>query len=56
MMSAEHTDNRSWQQEIQRKGINSPEDFKDPAVSYSFGITKNDHNPNFCDHVTIIIL
>lgn len=41
---------------IQRKGVNSLEDFKDPTVSYSFEIAKNDHDPNFCDHETVIIL
>lgn len=40
---------------IQREGVNSPEDFRDLAVSYSFDITKNDHDPVFCDYGTVII-
>lgn len=40
---------------IKRKGVNSLEDFKDPAVSYSFDITKNDHEPVFCDYGAVII-
>lgn len=31
------------------------EDFRDLAVSYSFDITKNDHDPVFCDYGTVII-
>lgn len=41
---------------IQRKGVNSLEDFKDPTVFYSFEIAKNDHDPSFCDHGAVTIL
>lgn len=53
-VSAECTDNRSWQQEDPK--VKSQLTWELERLSYSFDITKNDHDPLFCDYGTVIIL